>query len=256
MRRLNKILKKDGKSVIIAMDHGLAVDVASSLIDIEDKIEKVIKGGADAILTTFGIAKRYQSTFSETSLILRLDGGNTELTDKVDRHLLYSVEDALRLGADGVACMGFPGAENEEETLINLAEVASDCEKWNMPLIAEMLPGGFGQKVPNNIENIKFVSRVGAEMGADIIKTSYVGNKNKFKEVVNGTFSPIVILGGSKVESIFDLFKAIEDSINVGAKGVAIGRNVWKHESPQKMTKALVELVHNNKSAEEVLENI
>ena len=116
MRRLNKILKKDGKSVIIAMDHGLAVDISSSLTDIENVITEVINGGADAILTTFGIAKKYQSVLSGTNLILRLDGGNSDLTNKVDRQLLYSVEDALRLGAEGVACMGFPGAENEEET--------------------------------------------------------------------------------------------------------------------------------------------
>ena len=40
--------------------------------------------------------------------------------------------------------------------------------------------------------------------------------------------------------------------MEAGAAGVAIGRNVWKHPDPEKVTRALVDIVHNGKKASEI----
>ncbi len=254
MRRLSKIFRKDGKSVIVAMDHGLGLNVLPELNNTEAVLEKIVDAGADAILTTFGIAKKYNKVLSGTGLILRLDGGSSQLSSKSNYpKLLYTVEDALKLGADAVACMGFPGIEYEEENLENLAYVAAQCREWGMPLIAEMLPGGFNPEPANTVANIKLASRIGCEMGADVIKTSFAGTKEEFEEIVAGSFSPVVILGGDKAKNLGDVFQIIEQAMEIGVAGVAIGRNVWKSEHPDKVTSALVDLVHNNKSAKDCL---
>ena len=253
MRRFNRIFAADGKTVIIAVDHGLALDVLPELSDMGTVLSRVISGGADAVLVSYGVAQKYGEILKSTGLIVRLDGGNSCLSSKPGGSLLYSVEDALRLGADGVACMGFPGAENEGETLGNLAQIAAECSYWQVPLMAEMLPGGFAPEPPNTVENIKLVSRIGAELGAHIIKTIFTGSQEEFREVVADCFAPVVVLGGDQTKDIKGLFRIIEQAVAAGAAGVAIGRNVWKSREPEKMTRALVELVHNQKSADQAL---
>lgn len=149
--------------------------------------------------------------------------------------------------------MGFPGIEFEEENLENLALVAAACNYHQVPLIAEMLPGGFGNDIPNTVENVKLAARLGCEMGAHIIKTTFAGEAEEFRSVVEGSFCPVVVLGGDKVKNIGDLFSLIKDAMQAGAAGVAIGRNVWKHEHPDKVTTALVDLVHHGQSPAECL---
>ena len=48
---------------------------------------------------------------------------------------------------------------------------------------------------------VKHAARIGAELGADIIKTNYTGSPETFKEVVDGCPVPVIIAGGPKVES-------------------------------------------------------
>ncbi|RKX79085.1 MAG: fructose-bisphosphate aldolase [Spirochaetes bacterium] len=253
MRRLKNIFRNNGRTVIVALDHGMALNVLPELEDTASVLQGIIQSGVDAVLTSFGIAAKYEELLSSTGLILRLDGGNSMLSDNPGGKLLFTPEDALRLGADGVACMGFPGAVNEEQTLINIASMAARCRHWNVPLMAEMLPGGFGDEPPKTAENIKLSCRIGAELGASIIKTTYVGAREEFEEVTRGCFVPVVILGGTKTEDLEGLFRVVRDAMDAGAAGVVIGRNVWRSENPQRITSALVDLVHHDITTEEAM---
>lgn len=254
MRRMNRLFQKDGRTVIVAVDHGTALQVLPGLSRTGEILEEIVRGGADAVLVNYGTALRYQKELTDTALIVRLDGGNSQLTGNPGGKLIYRLEDALKIGADAVACMGFPGAPNEPETYKNIAELAAACREWNVPLIAEMLPGGFAPEPANTVENIKLVSRIGAELGASVIKTSFAGTKEEYREVIEGCFVPLVILGGDKTKDLKSLFQVIEETMEIGGGGVAIGRNVWKHEYPEFVTRALVGLVHEGITAGEALE--
>jgi class I fructose-bisphosphate aldolase len=252
MRRLKGLFGQDGKIVIIAADHGLGLDVLPAMADTGSVLGKIADGGADAILTSFGIARKFEDEISGMKLIMRLDGGTTLLTKNPSGTVLYSIEHALETGADAVACMGFPGASNEKETFQNLAEYSAEAERWGIPLIAEMLPGGFEGTVEMSVENIRLAARIGAEHGAHIIKTAFTGGVEGFRKVVEGTFAPVVVLGGAESSDLTGLMMVIEQAMQAGAAGVAIGRNVWKHPNPDKVTRAIVEIVHGGKSAEDV----
>jgi len=45
----------------------------------------------------------------------------------------------------------------------------------------------------------------------------------------------------------------VHDSIKVGAAGLSIGRNVFQHENPTLMVRALSAIVHEGASVEESL---
>lgn len=255
-RRLNNIFSKDGKSVVLAMDHGSGSNVLPELNNTREIINKCVDGGIDAILTTYGIATTFQKELSNIGLILRADGGISHLAKTHDKSMevIFNVEDAIRIDADAVLCMGFPGASNEDVTLKGLARLVGEAAQWNLAVGAEMLPRGFeGGKDSRTAENIASVCRIGAELGADFIKTEYTGDVESFKEVVKGCYKPVLVLGGSKTDSEINLFQMIKETMEAGAKGVIIGRNIWKHANPDKMVSAIAAIVHNDVTVDEAL---
>jgi len=70
------ILASDGKALIVAMDHARTHGAIEGLEDPGAVIEVSIDGGADAVMTTFGVAKRYREQLAgRIPTIIRLDGG-------------------------------------------------------------------------------------------------------------------------------------------------------------------------------------
>ena len=252
MKRLNRIFREDRKTVIVAMDHGMGLPVNPALDNMEKILTAIVRGGADALLTTYGVAKRYADLLQDIALIVRLDGGNSCLGPGCEPELLFRVEDAIKIGADAVACMGFPGSAGEEKSLKNLAKITTSAHEWGFPVMAEMLPGCFSGKIPWNIDNLVLSARTGCEYGADIIKTSYAGTPEEYARIIKAAYAPVVILGGAKSKELGGLFTCIEEACSVGAAGVAIGRNVWNHENPEKVVKALADLVHHGAKASEI----
>jgi fructose-bisphosphate aldolase, class I len=239
-----------GKTVIVALEHGTMFGVLPELNDTGKMIEKVLSAGVDGVITSYGIARKYKSLLKDTRLILRMDGGSSELSKSLRFKLLYTVEDALALGASAVICMGFSGGQ-QQDTLDNVATLAVQCDKVGLPLIAEMLPGGFSNDIPKTPENIKLISRIGAELGAHIVKTAFVGDETQFREIVEGCPSPVVVLGGTQTPNVSKLFSDIESAMKAGAKGAVVGRNIWQHRDAGRFAQVLVDIVHDGKGWEE-----
>src|SRR5512146_2413686 len=79
--RLNRIFGPDHRSVVIAMDHGIAgMDPLGSLERPGELIPQVIRGGADALIVTPGMLRSYGDRFGRTGIIVRIDGGPSTLT--------------------------------------------------------------------------------------------------------------------------------------------------------------------------------
>lgn len=242
--RLNRLLASDGRTVIAALDHGIAgMRPLAALERPAEIISQVIAGGADAILTTPGIARECAACFRHVGLIVRADAGPTALTGRWgETRVALGVEDALRLGADGVAAMGIVGADGESESLRGLASLAARCHEWGVALLAEMLPGGF--TAPEvTVEQIAVAARLGAELGADIIKIRHAGPPESYRTVVNACYRPLVILGGSQ-QTPEQFLAQVRGAMDAGAVGVAVGRNLWQHPDPAAMTRELARAVH------------
>jgi DhnA family fructose-bisphosphate aldolase class Ia len=138
--------------------------------------------------------------------------------------------------------MGIVGAPGESASLHALARLAAHCDRWGLVLLAEMLPGGFSaSEVP--ADQIAVAARVGAELGADLIKIRYSGSVESFRSVTNCCYRPVVVLGGSK-QSPEQLLSSTREALMAGAKGVAVGRNIWQSADPGGITASLVEAVH------------
>lgn len=244
IRHMNRIFKPDGRALIAAFDHAMMDGPARGMEQPAATLEQIVAGGADAILTTVGIATRYAREIASLGLILRLDGGGTRLGKMGPGCQFYTVQDALRLGADAVAVSAFPGSPQETETLHMLAQVVAEAHAWGLPVMGEMVPGGFDSAPEfRTAESIAVSSRVAAELGADWVKVPYAQG---FDQVTAGCYVPAVILGGAKKGSERVMLETIVAALEAGASGVAIGRNIFQAPNPKAMTAAIAALIHDN----------
>jgi fructose-bisphosphate aldolase/2-amino-3,7-dideoxy-D-threo-hept-6-ulosonate synthase len=235
--RLERILdRKTHRTVIVPMDHGITVGPIPGLIDLPSAVDKVAEGGANAVLGHVGLP-----CTASTSL-------GPDPNHKV---LVTEVEDAIRIGADAVSIHINVGAEDEAEMLRDLGRVARTCDLWGMPLVAMMYPRGPRVKSEHDVEYVKLAARIGAELGADIVKTNYTGSPDTFKEIVKGCNVPVVIAGGPKMDTEADLLQMVYDAIGAGATGVAIGRNIFQAEDPTLLVSKLCTIVHKGYTPEE-----
>ena len=252
IRRLNRIFASDGRTVIIALDHGLIDGPCEGFKDVGATIAAVVAGGADAILTSFGIAEKFAIELSRVGLIVRSDGAETNLGTASGGSLgqFFGPADAVRLGADALVVTALPGSDKEAATLENLAHTTAEAHRFGLPVLGEMVPGGFnGGPELRGTAAVALAARLGAELGADFIKAPYCDD---YSTVTSSTFAPVVILGGSKGDERLMLAN-IRDAIDAGAKGVAIGRNVFQCENPTAMTRSIVAIVHENASVDDAL---
>ena len=256
--RMNRIFRPDGKTFILAMDHGSNFNVLPALGNIGSVISETASAGVDAFLSTVGMADKFASSFLGRGIILRLDGGVSFLGDRsYPMRTVVTAEDALRLGADSVITMGFPGSRFENEVLTALSKNILSAHAWNIPVTAEMLPRGFeGGDDARTSENITFACRQGAELGADIIKTVYTGDQESFRRLTEGVYVPVVILGGGEKLPERKILTDIREALDAGGAGVAMGRNIWGHESPARFSGAIARLIHEDCSVDTALKEL
>ena len=249
-RRLNRILAGDGKALIVAMDHG-AIQGPRGLERPGEVIHQVAAGGADAILTSYGVARVFGKELARLGLIIRTDGGASTIGPDISAGApLFYVEDAVRLGADGVVANAGPGHRNEVQHIEWLSELASDCDQWGMVLVAEMVPGGFDSGPEfRTLDSHKLAARFGSEYGADLLKTPYCDH---FAEVVRSCYTPIVVPGGSKMTEE-QLLTMVYNAVAAGAVGCAVGRNIWGASDPTAMTAALAAIIHGSATVAEAM---
>ena len=254
--RWHHIFGDDGKTLIVALDHAAVFGNVEGLEKPGQVIRQVRAGGADAILTTYGVCTRFVDEIGGMGVILRVDGGVSLLSEQRGQmRLTHDVHDALRVGADAVGCMGFPGSRFEAATLAHVSELVVQCAEWNVPVMAEMLPGGFEN--PSEWwtpENVGHACRIGAELGVDLIKTTYTGDVESFGAICEQVYVPIVVLGGGKSRQPRDLLADIHGAMQAGARGVAVGRNVYRYPEPERMTAAIAAIVHGDATVDGALE--
>lgn len=251
--RLERIFDRNTrKTVIVPMDHGITVGPIRGLEDMPATIDRVANGGANAILLHKGIVRAgHRGAGKDIGLVVHLSASTVLGPDPNTKMLVCSVEEAIQLGADGVSVHVNLGAAGEGEMLRDLGRVARDCAYWNMPLLAMMYTRG--QKISNPFDPklTKHAARVGAELGADVVKCVYTGDPDSFAEVVGGCPVPVVIAGGEKLDTDEDILEMVAGAMKAGGAGVSIGRNAFQHEDPERIVRAISLIVHEGASVQE-----
>jgi DhnA family fructose-bisphosphate aldolase class Ia len=213
--------------------------------------EKIMKMQEKSVwLMTKGIYTHAFDPEGDPGVILRASGGATIAGPDLTREgRTASVEEALCLGADAMATTAFVGSNYEHETLISMAAMATECRRWDLPLLGVI---GLRKTNEDKKKDPKFIAlgaSVGAEHGADIIKTYYT--ETDFDKVVAGCPVSVMIAGGPKCETDLDTLNMISGAIEGGARGIVMGRNVWQSPHPAALLSAVYGLIHENMNVKE-----
>jgi fructose-bisphosphate aldolase/2-amino-3,7-dideoxy-D-threo-hept-6-ulosonate synthase len=246
--RLNRIFQPDNRTVVVPMDHGVSVGPIKGIENMQHTVDRLLEGGVDAMVLHKGIAKHVNT--GKAGLIIHLSAISNLTPNCGHKVQVCTVQEAIRLGADAVSVHVNVGDSEERKMLKTLGKVADQCELYGIPLLAMMYPRGPNIKNEHAVDVVAHAARLGAELGADIIKTNYTGTVETFKAVTEGCPVPVIIAGGPKAKTPAEVLQTTYESIQAGSAGLSIGRNVFQHENPALMVKALLALVHKNASVE------
>lgn len=243
--RLSRIMGRDnGRCVMLAVDHGYFLGPTEGLENPREVISPLLPF-ADSIMLTRGILRTSIRPEYCVPIVLRVSGGSSILGDDLSNEaVIASVEDAIRLNASCLAVSVFIGSKYEHQTLMNLAKLVDEGEKYGIPILAVT---AVGREMSRDSRYLGLSCRIAAEFGAHIVKTYYC---NDFETVVRSCPVPLVIAGGKKLDEK-DALKLAHNAIMSGASGVDMGRNIWQSRTPVSMIKAVRSIVHNGLGVDE-----
>jgi len=246
-----KKITKNGRALFLAYDHGIEhgpSDFDDESVDPAKILEIADSGFFTGFICQKGIAEKYyDKNKHQVPLIVKLNG-KTKLLSEEEPYSpqICSVEEAVSLGASAVGYTVYIGSEHEAKMISEFSQIEKETDKAGIPLIGWMYPRGravAGREKTKEI--LSYAARVGLEIGAEMIKIPYTGDKESFKWVVSAAGkTKVVVLGGEKKDEE-DFFKMVEDILSAGAIGLAIGRNIWQAEEPLKISKKLNEIIFN-----------
>ncbi len=252
-------LKLGDSALVVAMDHARTLGVVPGLENVGKTLDRVLDAGADGVMTTYGVVKHFHDRLiGRVPTFLRLDGGPSiyreDWLEYSEWSLLHTVEDARRLGVDGVCLMGFMGGDVEMRTYEIVARVVGDCASDGLPVMVEALPCPT-DRIPNTTDAkaMASASRIAFELGADIVKTYYTGSSESFRHVTETCPLPVLIAGGVRMDTIDAALEVVHGAIAGGGKGVVFGRNIWQDDDPAAVVRAMRAIIHDGASVADAL---
>jgi putative autoinducer-2 (AI-2) aldolase len=236
--RISRIIKKDGHTIMLAVDHGYFMGPTSGLEKLDEMVKPLLPY-ADVLMPTRGALRNYIPPETDIPICLRVSGGTSILNESNLLHegIIVSMEDAIRLNVAAVAFSILVGQPFERDTLLGLTQVIDEANRYGIPVLAVTAVGkGLGK----DERYLSLASRIAAELGASIVKTYFCKD---FEKVVETCPVPVVIAGGKKIPEK-DTIQMAYDAIQAGAVGVDMGRNIFQSTNPVSMIKAVNAVVH------------
>lgn len=245
--RLSRLIRPDGHCMFMPIDHGYFLGPTNRLEKPGETVKPLLPY-CDALFLTRGVLRSCIDPAVDKPIILRVSGGPSIVgKDLANEGLTTSIEEIIRLNVSAVGLSIFVGTEYETQTILNLAELVNQCEDFGIPVMAVTAVGKETEK--REARYLSLCCRIAAEMGAKVVKTYWC--EKDFDKVVEGCPVPVVMAGGPKCETEREVFEFVYDGMQKGAIGVNLGRNIWQHNHPEAMAKALYAVVHKEATPKE-----
>lgn len=232
--------------------------------EIRDLVRACVDGGCDSVMITPGALRANVDLLSGRGApAIVLSAGYTNTWRSVrnfghaghggDQTLIASIEEALRLGADAYHLYAFLGWHDDGHDMREMERLGQVCEaahKWGLPVLCEPVARGDAVATGsfNSVENVALVARLASEIGADMVKVEYTGDDVSFRKVVEASHVPVVVMGGAKTDTFEEFLDSVENTAAIGARGVAVGRNIYSQTDATAAVSRTVEAVRRGAS--------
>jgi len=238
---------RSGNTVMFAFDHGYFMGSVSGLERLDILIPQLIDH-VDVLMATRGALRTCVKPVFRKGIALRVSAGSSMINDDLSHELIsVDIEDAIRMNADCLAVQTFIGADGQLSSIANLSRVINAGSKYSIPTLGVI---AVGKNMERTSQYFKLATRIVAELGANIVKTYYCDD---FEEVVAACPVPIVVAGGKKLTEKEALLMAYK-SMQGGARGLDMGRNIFQSLHPVIMADAIGKIVHNKYTDKEAWE--
>ncbi|WP_324760974.1 class I fructose-bisphosphate aldolase [Haloarcula sp. GH36] len=253
---------ESGNAVVVALDHGIAKGNIEGFERPRETLKDTLQGGPDGIIARAPFVERYYDLLSETdtdvilapdvltySTLPAQDDGDDMWTGAFSPEFVREFDPA---GVKVVFNFGRKDTDLHRESIEYVVKLYEELRQTDISLVVETVmwgdnvPDGYG----NDKKNLGNAVRIGWELGADILKVPYTGDKAAFAEIVDRTPVPCMMLGGPATTPEATL-QDVEDGMEAGARGVMIGRSIWQTSDPAEMVRAMKRIVHEKQSAAE-----
>ncbi len=242
--RLSRIFNpKSGRTVMLAMDHGYFQGPTTGLERVDVNILPLLPY-ADTVMLTRGILRSLVPPSYTGGIVLRASGGPSILKELSNEQIAMDIEDVIRLNGSAMAVQVFVGGSFETQSIHNLTRLIDDGNRYGVPTLGVT---AVGKELVRDAKYMRLACRICAELGAAYVKTYFV--EEGFETVTASCPVPIVVAGGKKLPEL-DGLKMAYKSVQQGALGVDMGRNIFQSESPMAMIQAVRRVVHEDETPE------
>ncbi len=252
-------LTTNGKSFFLAYDQGLEhgpEDLPGETVDPSFIFKIAEKGRFNGLIVQKGLAEKYYDKAEKINLIVKLNGKTLLFKGEPYSPLICSVEYAARLGAKAVGYTLYIGSKYQDRMFHEFSRIQEEAHELGLPVILWAYPRGEGINEADDYV-LEYSARIGLEIGADFLKMRYNGNPETLRRQVRAAGrARVLCAGGPKASSSKEFLQRIQEMRDAGASGFAIGRNIWKHEKPLAITRAVKKIIFDNKSYVEALREL
>jgi putative autoinducer-2 (AI-2) aldolase len=246
--RLSRIFNPDsGKTVMLAIDHGYFQGPTSGLERIDLNIVPLAPL-SDALMLTRGILRSTIPPVINKAIVMRASGGASILKELSNEEIAVDIEDAIRMNVSAIAVQVFIGGEFETRSIHNMTKLVDLGLRYGIPVLAVT---AVGKDMIRDAKYFRLACRICAELGAQIVKTYYVGEG--FSTITSSCPVPIVMAGGKKLPEL-DALTMAYNAVQEGASGVDMGRNIFQSDAPKAMMTCIRKVVHEKMKPSHALE--
>ncbi|MBB6645697.1 class I fructose-bisphosphate aldolase [Halobellus ruber] len=253
-----------GNAVVVALDHGLSLAAPEGFEDPNETLETVLRGEPDAVLVGPHFARHYADRLEAADVDIVLtadvvtwstspgrDHGQDIWTPAFDTEFLTELDP---VGVKAVLVFGRDDSGTFRRNVEYISRLAEELRGTDVPLVVE--PVMWGERIPDQLETdpdyVADALRMGWEFGADILKAPYTGSVESFEPVVENAPVPVMILGGAATGTTRGMLESVEGAMDAGARGLMIGRTIWKSADPERTVGALMRIVHEGAEVDDV----
>lgn len=243
--RLKRLFPSERRRLFsVPLDHGVSMGPIEGLESTAELATALQEGGADLLIVTKGAVREIVPVLRAPTMLGVHLSASTSLGLTSDHKVLVgSAAEAVGLGADVVSVQVNFGVAGEPNMLTDLGVAVDQCRSLGLPLLCMAYVKKEGGGTP---AEIRHAARAAADLGADIVKTSYPGSLEEFRQLVRTTPVPILIGGGVRLEEETAFLKLVTDTVAAGAGGICIGRNLFQRRPLVPWTRRIATALHGD----------
>ncbi len=241
--RLRRLFPDPARKLFsVPLDHPLSMGPIDGLESLAPVAEELQRAGVDLLIVTKGAVREVAPILAPRTLLGVHVSASTSLGATANRKVkVGTAEEAIGLGADLLSVQVNFGVPEEPEMLRDLGVAVDECRSLGLPLLCMAYVKKAAGASP---DEVRHAARAAADLGADIVKTSYPGSLGEFRKLCATTPVPVLIGGGVRIEPETEFLRLVEESVGAGGAGICIGRNLFQRRPLAPLASRIAERLH------------